>query len=254
FVPQSRPRLFIVAVKRDYNLPKALITQLPSDLWHPTALCRTYNQLPKYLQEAWIWWHLPKPEPRKLLLINLIEENPDSVSWHTATETQRLLDLMMPLHKEKVEKAKKQNTRIVGTIYRRIRINDNGLKTQCAEVRFDQVSGCLRTGSGGSSRQFIMVVEGDQVRSRLLSTREAARLMGVPDSYKLPQGYNEAYHLMGDGLVVPAVSWLEKHLLSPLAAISLGFPNKTGLADADVAYAIPAHDIQYRLLERALSK
>ncbi len=254
FVPQSRPRLFIIAVKRDRQLPKALRTELPSDLWHPTALCRVYNQLSKHLQEAWVWWHLPKPGLRKSVLINLIEENPDSVSWHTATETQRLLDLMMPLHKEKVEKAKKQNTRMVGTIYRRIRINEDGVKAQCAEIRFDQVSGCLRTGSGGSSRQFIMIVEGQHIRSRLLSTREAARLMGVPDSYKLPQGYNEAYHLMGDGLVVPAISWLEKHLLSPLAAISLDFPNETGLADEHVAYAIPAHNIQYRLLERVASK
>ena len=44
----------------------------------------------------------------------------------------------------------------------------------------------------------------------------AARLMGVPDNYKLPNNYNEAYHLMGDGLAVPVISWLEKHILTPL--------------------------------------
>ena len=41
--------------------------------------------------------------------------------------------------------------------------------------------------------------------------------MGVPDSYRLPENYNEAYHLMGDSLVVPAVAWLERCLLHPLA-------------------------------------
>ena len=41
--------------------------------------------------------------------------------------------------------------------------------------------------------------------------------MGVADSYSLPENYNEAYHLMGDGLVIPVVSWLEAHLLYPLA-------------------------------------
>lgn len=90
-------------------------------------------------------------------------------------------------------------------------------KTQRAEVRFDESSGCLRTPAGGSSRQTVLLVEGGRVRSRLLSPREAARLMGVPEDYPLPSNYNEAYHLFGDGLVVPVVSWLEQHLLRPLA-------------------------------------
>jgi DNA (cytosine-5)-methyltransferase 1 len=42
--------------------------------------------------------------------------------------------------------------------------------------------------------------------------------MGLPDEYKLPSAYNDAYHLMGDGVVVPVVGWLEKHLLRPLAS------------------------------------
>ena len=87
---------------------------------------------------------------------------------------------------------------------------------QRAEVRFDGISGCLRTPVGGSSRQTVIVVEKGRVRTRLLSPREAARLMGVPDSYPLPSAYNDAYHVFGDGVAVPAVSWLESHLLCPL--------------------------------------
>jgi DNA (cytosine-5)-methyltransferase 1 len=62
----------------------------------------------------------------------------------------------------------------------------------------------------------IVVIEGDSVRSRLLSAREAARLMGLPDEYKLPKSYNEAYHLTGDGVVVPAVRFLAEKLLEPI--------------------------------------
>ncbi|MDW8232518.1 MAG: DNA cytosine methyltransferase, partial [Roseiflexaceae bacterium] len=50
-----------------------------------------------------------------------------------------------------------------------------------------------------------------------LSVREAARLMGLPDSYWLPERYNDGYHVMGDAVVVPVVSWLEQHILRPLA-------------------------------------
>jgi DNA (cytosine-5)-methyltransferase 1 len=40
--------------------------------------------------------------------------------------------------------------------------------------------------------------------------------MGLPDSYQLPENYNEAYHLAGDGVVVPAVRFLAKHVLERL--------------------------------------
>ena len=101
----------------------------------------------------------------------------------------------------------------VGAIYRRTR---DGV--QRAEVRFDGVSGCLRTPTGGSSRQTIVVVDGAKIRTRLLSPREAARLMGLPETYVLPTRYNDAYHLAGDGVVVPVVRYLEQQLLSPIIA------------------------------------
>ncbi len=75
---------------------------------------------------------------------------------------------------------------------------------QRAECRFDGLAGCLRTPAGGSSRQILIRVEGDDIRSRLLTAREAARLMGVPEAYRLPSGRTDAYHLVGDGVCVPA--------------------------------------------------
>jgi DNA (cytosine-5)-methyltransferase 1 len=83
-------------------------------------------------------------------------------------------------------------------------------------LRFDGIAGCLRTPEGGSSRQFIIFKNGDKYSSRLLSTREVARLMGAPDSYILPKVYNEAYKAMGDAIAVPAVQYLAEFLLFPL--------------------------------------
>jgi DNA (cytosine-5)-methyltransferase 1 len=123
--------------------------------------------------------------------------------------------MMTPINIEKVRTAKRTKTKMVGAIYKRTRIDEKGIKRQRAEVRFDGVAGCLRTPAGGSSRQIILVVDGRRVRSRLISPREAARLMGIPDSYSLPERYNDAYHLAGDGVVVPVVSWLARHIIEP---------------------------------------
>ena len=89
-------------------------------------------------------------------------------------------------------------------------------QAQRAEARFDGLAGCLRTPGGGSSRQFLLVVDRGQVRSRLLTPREAARLMGLPDSYRLPAGVTPALHLCGDGVVVPMVRHLAAEIFEPL--------------------------------------
>ena len=54
------------------------------------------------------------------------------------------------------------------------------------------------------------------MRSRLLAPREAARLMGLPESYRLPSSANAALHLAGDGVVVPMVRHLAAEILEPL--------------------------------------
>jgi len=218
FVPQSRPRLFIVGVRSDLKIPQRLIAPEPGAHWHSSALCSAYVKLSEKSKAAWVWWKLPAPPALKLTFADLIEDEPQGVVWHMAAETRRLLDMMSPINRKKVEEVKRAGRRMVGGIYKRTRKDENGERVQRAEIRFDDLAGCLRTPGGGSSRQSIMIVEGDKVRSRLLAPREAARLMGLADSYKLPENYNEAYHLAGDGLVVPVVRFLAVHLLEPLAA------------------------------------
>lgn len=216
FVPQSRPRLFIVAVKEAWPIPDELVSCAPQNVWHSPAVVKAYHQLASHAQNAWIWWNPPMPLIARPHLRTVIDQEPHGVTWHSQKETNKLLALMSPVHLAKVRQAQATGQLQVGTIYKRTRIQ-NGKKVQRAEVRFDGISGCLRTPAGGSSRQTLLVVEGNTIHSRLLSVREAARLMGLPDSYWLPERYNDGYHVMGDAVVVPVVSWLENHILQPLA-------------------------------------
>jgi DNA (cytosine-5)-methyltransferase 1 len=211
FAPQSRPRLFIVGVSSDAVVPDTTHAALPSPAWHPDAVIRAYHRLPNAAKAAWRWWDPPMPTQRAGTLDDVIEHEPTGVRWHTEEETQELLSMMTEVHRRKVMEAQRLGGLKAGSIYRRTR---NGV--QRAEVRFDGVAGCLRTPAGGSSRQTIMVVDGPKVRTRLISPREAARLMGLPETYELPGRYNDAYHLLGDGVVVPVVAHLREHVLTPV--------------------------------------
>jgi DNA (cytosine-5)-methyltransferase 1 len=213
FVPQSRPRLFVIAIEKNVEPLKTGLE--PTAPWHTAALKKAYSQLPEYLKQSWLWWHMPKPPKREMRFADVIEAKPASVKWHTAAETRALLSMMSDVNLAKVETAKAAGVAMVGGVYKRTRYH-HGIKVQRAEVRFDDVAGCLRTPAGGSSRQLILVVDGERIRSRLISTRETARLMGLPDSYELPQAYNEAYHLTGDGVAVPVVRYIAKHILEPV--------------------------------------
>ncbi|WP_457647648.1 DNA cytosine methyltransferase [Profundibacter sp.] len=218
FVPQSRPRLFVIALRGDLETATLTTSDEPVAPWHTKGLKNAHKRLPEGLQRDWIWWRMPKPAARRINLSDVIEENPASTRWHTKAETTALLSMMSEVNLAKVETAKAAGVQMVGTIYKRTR-REHGIKVQRAEVRFDNIAGCLRTPAGGSSRQLIMVIEGENIRSRLISSRETARLMGLPDSYKLPERYNEAYHLTGDGVAVPVVRYIAKHLFEKLLSV-----------------------------------
>lgn len=221
FLPQSRPRVFVVAVDQEVDCSQ-FITENREAPWFPEALLSAYNMLTNDLKELWNWWSLPMPDHQVCSVSELIEDEPQGVSWHTPEETEHILNLMNENNRRKVNSAVAIDKRMIGLIYRRTR---DGM--QRAEVRFDGIAGCLRTPQGGSSRQTVLVVESGKIRSRLLSPRECARLMGVSDSFWLPSKYNDAYKAMGDGVAVPAVAWLAEYLLAPIAvAASLKTVNR----------------------------
>jgi DNA (cytosine-5)-methyltransferase 1 len=229
FVPQSRPRLFFIGVRTGETIPGSLVGDARQAVWSPTALMEAVAGMSPEAKRNWRWWRIPAPAARRSVFSDLVENAPSGVLWHSAAETKHLLGMMTPLHRQKVAEAMTSGRRTVGTIYRRTRAAENGRKRQRAEVRFDDIAGCLRTPAGGSSRQTILVVEGTTVRSRLLSPREAARLMGLSDDYRLPERYNDAYHVCGDGVCVPVVRHIAAHLLEPL----LRSREASGLAAAE---------------------
>ncbi len=219
FVPQSRPRLFVIGVRADVEIDPSLVSSGPVEPFHTAALQRAFGRVSENVLENLVWWNVPTPARRRQCFADLIEEHPTSVSWHTEAETRRLLALMSPINLDKVKAARRAGRRMVGGVYKRTRIDGKGGKAQRAEIRFDDVAGCLRTPAGGSSRQVIVVVDGEKVRSRLISARETASLMGLDANYRLPKKYNEAYHLTGDGVVVPVVRHLARYIFEPV----LGF-------------------------------
>jgi len=242
FLPQSRPRVFLVAADARADLASFTMPAADAVEWFPGALREAHGRLAGPARNLWRWWRLPVPAPPSVTFSDLVED-PAGAPWQAPVETERLLELMSPVNRGKVERARASADRAVGLLYKRTR---GGV--QRAEIRFDGIAGCLRTPQGGSSRQTVVIVEEGQVRSRLLSPREAARLMGAPDSFLLPPQYNNAYRAMGDGVAVPVVGWLADHLLTPLAhhlrasapGAGAGLPNCACVQSRQTAEALAA--------------
>ncbi|MDR3088979.1 MAG: DNA cytosine methyltransferase [Desulfobulbaceae bacterium] len=200
FVPQSRTRIFIIAVRCDIAIPQELIDTQPNWLHNKAAA-----NLGKILPE-WIWWRTEKPPKRRSHLTDIID-------FSLPYDKDDVLRLISPRHKEKLDSIDKA----IATGYRRTR----GGK-QCLELRFDGVAGCLRTPEGGSSKQFLIVKRNGEIHARLLSPREAARLMGAPDSFVLPYTYNDGYKAMGDAVVMSVATFIGESFLTKLSEAAYG--------------------------------
>jgi DNA (cytosine-5)-methyltransferase 1 len=204
WVPQSRPRVFVIGI-RDINPPAELTLSKPG--WaQPLSVQRAAEGLPDF-----VWWRIPKPARRSGGIEDVIE-------WDYPVDDEALsrrnLGLISPQHQTRLLQELTNGFRVAPG-YRRTRAGK-----QVLELRFDGVSGCLRTPEGGSSRQLLVMKRAGHLSTRFLSPREASRLMGAPESYRLPPSYNDAYKAMGDAVAVPVVRHLAKHLLLPLVIAS----------------------------------
>lgn len=200
WLPQSRPRVFVVAADARLLIPARLISDGPT--WaHPAAIQKAAAGL-----DRWLWWRLPKPEARALTLSGIVDF---SLPCQDAATSGKNLAMVPPAHMRKLQES--GLSAIPG--YKRIRD-----RKQVLELRFDDTAGCLRTPTGGSSRQYLVIKRGGEWRTRFLSSREAARLMGAPETFKLPGAFNDGYRAMGDAVAAPVAAYLAKHLLFPLAA------------------------------------
>lgn len=194
-VPQSRPRVFAIAVKQDCPIPAELIDSGPNWL-HNKAAAELGKTLP-----GWIWWKTEKPPRRQTALKDIIEVD-------APFDKDNVLRLIPERHMEKLKK----HDNIIVTGYRRTRHGQQQL-----ELRFDGIAGCLRTPEGGSSKQFLVVKENGELHARLLTIRETARLMGAPDDFKFPGSYNDGYKAMGDAVALPIASFIGKAFLTKIA-------------------------------------
>ena len=213
FLPQSRPRLFVIALDADLAPPAALVGA--GGAFSSARVDAAREALPETLRASWIDWRLPAPPARNIALHAIVEEAAEG--WFDARALTGLMDArnLARLEAAKAE-AKASGEARVGAVYRRMR-GENGARVQRAEARFDGLCGCLRTPGGGSSRQFLLFVEpSGRVKARPMSPRETARVMGLEDDYVLPAGRTAALHLTGDGVAVDAVRWLARTLFEPL--------------------------------------
>jgi DNA (cytosine-5)-methyltransferase 1 len=194
FVPQSRPRVFVIAIGKDVAVPQELMDTQPNWL-HNKAAAKLGANLPE-----WIWWRADKPPKRRSRLTDILD-------FSLPYDKDDVLRLISPRHREKLDGMDST----VATGYRRTR---NG--KQFLELRFDGIAGCLRTPEGGSSKQFLVVKRNGELHARVLTPREAARLMGAPDSFALSSAHNDGYKAMGDAVVLPVAKFIGKAFLTKL--------------------------------------
>lgn len=191
FVPQSRPRVFVIATRGP--IPQGLTTSTATWL-HPGIVAKVGETI-----EGFVWWNSERPDGRRLEIDRLIENVP--------FDKNGVISLIPESHLSKFDASGKSYA--MG--YRRTRSGK-----QVLEIRCDGIAGCLRTPGGGSSKQFLIHRGKEGLEARLLTVREVARLMGAPDSWKLPGSDNDGYFAMGDAVVAPVAEWLGNAFLYPL--------------------------------------
>lgn len=208
FVPQSRPRLFIIGLEDDSALSLA---PPPIDVATPSTLHELASNLPPAARRRWRWISARPETRRNLDLIDILEKD---APFDPKNVTRERIKAMAPRQRAAFDALVKDGGRHVGAAFRRVRIED-GRKVSRIEARFDGVAGCLRTPAGGSSRQIIFDIDKGRAQSRLMTPREAARAMGLSDDYRLPESATAALKLIGDGVCPPVVAWLAENTLEP---------------------------------------
>ena len=210
FVPQSRPRLFVVAVRRDL-LQEAFPPTGEVSAIRPQNVRRfqrTNLDLPLV--------ELPLPQPprgTRIPLVGILDDvPPDDPSWWPQERVYALVEEgMAPPHRERVDAMLAGERDGVATMFRRVR---NGRTV--GEVRGDRLAGCLRTPFGGSSVQFLVDCREGAPRIRPLNGRECARLQGA-DDFPIKTTVRQAWLGFGDAVCVPAVRWLVLYSLGFLS-------------------------------------
>lgn len=204
FIPQSRPRLFLVGAQ---NPPEDVCD--PNSELRPDWLQGIYGDRTLRTHRA----ELPAPPvPLTSGMSALMEDIPLSDErWWDDSRTAAFVGSLSPAQRERVAMLKRSSGVKFRTAYRRTR---NGVAVW--EVRPDDVSGCLRTARGGSSKQAVARMGNKRLQVRWMTPREYARLMGAGDYDLSAARNNQALFGFGDAVAVPVVEWLAENYLMPL--------------------------------------
>lgn len=214
FLPQSRPRLFVIAWRGDGLNPGpasgAAAGGAAPD--RGAVLAKAVDRLGPAAAAGLSAIDLAPP-PRGNTGLSAVVETGAPVD--PPVRTAALMAMAAPAQAAKLaaalEAAAASGAPVHGAAFRRMR---GGV--QRVEMRFD-VAGCLRTPAGGSSKQILVIANPDgTVASRWFTGREAARLMGLPDEYRLPARETDALRLAGDGVAAPVARWIAEEALAPL--------------------------------------
>lgn len=204
FVPQSRVRLFVVGVRTSASSVKC-----EDHLARPASLIEFIQTHQQAIR--WSLRDLPPIPSRSLSFAEIVEDLPvDSPEWWSAERAAYLLNQMSKSHREIAGEMIGGRNWTYGTVFRRTRAGKS-----MAELRTDGVAGCLRTPRGGSGRQILFKAGRGKYQTRLITPREAARLMGA-DDYRLNGAtLNQALFGFGDAVCVPVIEWIAMHILTP---------------------------------------
>jgi DNA (cytosine-5)-methyltransferase 1 len=204
FVPQSRPRLFVVGSVEAPKDDDSSNTELRPD-WLQGAFANVGLQTHRAILT-------PPPPVMTSGLSDLVEKIPSSDDrWWDEKHTSAFLSSLSPIQAARLDGLRASPHTSYRTAYRRTR---NGVPMW--EIRADDLSGCLRTARGGSSKQALVEVGGGCARVRWMTPLEYARLMGA-DEYSLGGlRRNQALFGFGDAVCVPVVTWLAENYLLPL--------------------------------------
>jgi DNA (cytosine-5)-methyltransferase 1 len=204
FVPQSRPRLFVIAS----NGPRPRADERRNTELRPSWLDPVLDADGLRTHRS----RLPDPPPPlETGWTDLVDDRDPDVEWWDEKRIEKFKDQLSTVNKARVDQLSRGSNPSYRTAYRRTR---NGVPAW--EIRNDDIAGCLRTARGGSSKQAVVRMQKDQpLRVRWMTAREYAKLMGAPD-YILPTNPNRAIMGFGDAVCVDAVSWIANNYLHPL--------------------------------------
>lgn len=210
FVPQSRPRIFVVGVQSSNLKQDIFVFSKRSSSLKTKALEKVVIA---NLDLHWHFLEVPSLPDKMKFNLSLIVENisDDDDRWWSENEVKRHLNMMSDVNLTHLEGLQNLPVYSYCPMYRRVREGK-----QRAELRKDGLAGCLRTARGGSSRQMLVRVGQGTIRMRLMTPREYARLQGVPEEYPIPSQINQALTGFGDAVCVPVIVWIAENILNPL--------------------------------------